>query len=111
MRLHGGKLEAVLFGKSLDEDERHAMVWDIERGHSSRIEPQPWQTDTCIGDWHYKRSLYEQHGYKTARTVIQTWPTSSARTATSSSTSPSAATAPSTTTSSGSSRASRRGWT
>ena len=46
------------------------MVWDIERGQSNRIEPQPWQTDTCIGDWHYNRALFEQHGYKTARTVI-----------------------------------------
>ncbi|HXN35090.1 MAG TPA: alpha-L-fucosidase [Opitutaceae bacterium] len=71
MREHGGRQEGVLFGKSLDEDERHAMTWDIERGHSSRIEPQPWQSDTCIGGWHYKRSIYEQHGYKTTRTVIQ----------------------------------------
>jgi len=71
MREHGGRQEGVLFGKSLDEDERHTMTWDIERGHSSRIEPQPWQSDTCIGGWHYKRSIYEQHGYKTTRTVIQ----------------------------------------
>jgi alpha-L-fucosidase len=72
MQHHGGKLEAVMFGKILDEDERKAMVWDIERGHSNRIEPLPWQTDTCIGDWHYQRSLYLNHGYKTAKTVVQT---------------------------------------
>jgi alpha-L-fucosidase len=71
MQEHGGRLEAVLFDKILTEDERHTQVWDIERGQSNRIEPQPWQTDTCIGDWHYKRSIYEQHGYKSARTVIQ----------------------------------------
>ncbi len=71
MAEHGGRQEGVLFGKSLTEDERHAMTWDIERGHSSRIEPQPWQSDTCIGGWHYKRSIYEQHGYKTTKTVIQ----------------------------------------
>lgn len=46
------------------------MVWDIERGASNRIEPRPWQTDTCIGDWHYERSLYEKNGYKSAATVI-----------------------------------------
>ena len=72
MQRHGGRLEAVLFGKVLDEAERRTMVWDIERGHSNRIEPEPWQTDTCLGDWHYKRSLFVEHGYKTARTVVQT---------------------------------------
>src|SRR5439155_1146871 len=42
----------------------------IERGITDRIEPYPWQTDTCIGDWHYRRSLFEQHRYKTPQTVI-----------------------------------------
>ena len=27
----------------------------IERGVADQIRSQPWQTDTCIGDWHYKR--------------------------------------------------------
>jgi len=72
MQHHGGKLEAVLFGKILDESQRRTMVWDIERGQSNEIEPQPWQTDTCIGDWHYRRSVFDEHHYKSARTVIQT---------------------------------------
>jgi alpha-L-fucosidase len=72
MQAHGGKLEAVLFGKILNEQQRHCMVWDIERGQSNVIEPQPWQTDTCIGGWHYDRSLFEQHRYKSTKTVIQT---------------------------------------
>jgi alpha-L-fucosidase len=72
MQQHGGKLEAVLFGKILDETQRQCMVWDIERGRSSKIEPRPWQSDTCIGQWHYWRSLFEQHRYKSAQTVIQT---------------------------------------
>ncbi|MDX2048835.1 MAG: alpha-L-fucosidase [Chitinophagaceae bacterium] len=67
-----GKLEAVLNGKILDEEQRKCMVWDIERGQSNNIEPFPWQTDTCIGHWHYDRPLYERHGYKTAKTVIHT---------------------------------------
>lgn len=66
------KQEAVVFGKILDEKQRQCMVWDIERGQSNAIEPLPWQTDTCIGDWHYKRSIFEEHGYKTAKTVIHT---------------------------------------
>lgn len=69
---HGGKLEAVLFGKILNEEQRKAMVWDIERGQSNQIEPLPWQTDTCIGQWHYQRSLFTDHGYKSAKAVIQT---------------------------------------
>jgi alpha-L-fucosidase len=67
-----GELRAVLNGKVLDENQRKAMVWDIERGQANEIQPLPWQTDTCIGNWHYDRGLYERNGYKTARTVIQT---------------------------------------
>jgi len=67
-----GHLRAVLNGKMLNEDQRKAMVWDIERGQANKIQPLPWQTDTCIGGWHYDRALYERDGYKTAKTVIQT---------------------------------------
>jgi len=28
-------------------------------------------TDTCLGNWHYDRALFERHGYKSATTVIQ----------------------------------------
>jgi len=67
-----GKLEAVIFGKVLDEKQRKCMVWDIERGQSNEIEPLPWQTDTCIGEWHYDRRVYDNSRYKTAKTVIHT---------------------------------------
>ncbi|HEV8505884.1 MAG TPA: alpha-L-fucosidase [Chitinophagaceae bacterium] len=67
-----GELRAVLTGKILDENQRKAMVWDIERGQANEIQPLPWQTDTCIGGWHYDRALYERDGYKTSKTVIQT---------------------------------------
>ncbi|MBE9599417.1 alpha-L-fucosidase [Pedobacter sp. MC2016-24] len=67
-----GRLNAVVTGKILDENQRKAMVWDIERGQSNDIEPLPWQTDTCIGDWHYDRSIYSRKGYKTAKMVIHT---------------------------------------
>jgi alpha-L-fucosidase len=63
MALHGGKLEAVLNGKILGEDQRKTMVWDIERGQTNEIEPQPWQTDTCVGDWFYKKNVkYKSSG-------------------------------------------------
>ena len=69
---HGGKLEAVLTNKVLTTEQKKCMVWDIERGASNQIEPLPWQTDTCIGDWHYQRSRFEKHNYKSTKTVIQT---------------------------------------
>jgi alpha-L-fucosidase len=71
MKLHHGKLEAVIFGKILNEEQRKTMVWDIERGQSNVIEPLPWQTDTCIGDWHYSRYFYDHNAYKSPKTVIQ----------------------------------------
>jgi alpha-L-fucosidase len=72
MKLHEGKLEAVLTGKILDPEQRKCMVWDIERGQSNAIEPLPWQTDTCIGSWHYDIGIFNGHRYKSAKTVIQT---------------------------------------
>jgi alpha-L-fucosidase len=72
MKLHGGRLEAVLNGKVLNEQQRKCMVWDIERGQSSAIEPQVWQTDTCLGNWHYDRKVLERHSYKTSATVVRT---------------------------------------
>ncbi|MDE2265468.1 MAG: alpha-L-fucosidase [Alphaproteobacteria bacterium] len=71
MQWHGGALEAVVTGKLLPPEHLPGLVEDVERGFSAGIRPAPWQTDTCIGDWHYKRSLFEEHKYKTAESVIQ----------------------------------------
>lgn len=68
--LHQGKLEGVIFGKILTEDQKQAVVWDVERGVPARIENPAWQTDTCIGGWHYSRSLYDRNGYKNAAAVV-----------------------------------------
>lgn len=65
-----GRNEAVVNTKSLDEAQRRALVYDIERGKAKSILPQPWQTDTCIGEWHYNREIFEKHAYKTAAVVI-----------------------------------------
>jgi len=72
MKRHGGKLEAVLNGKVLTPEQQKCMVWDIERGQSNQIEPFVWQTDTCIGSWHYNRQIYDKNEYKTPQTVIHT---------------------------------------
>jgi alpha-L-fucosidase len=68
---HGTNDDGVLFGKILTPEQQKCMVWDIERGQANEIEPYPWQTDTCIGGWHYSRSEYERNRYKSAATVIQ----------------------------------------
>jgi alpha-L-fucosidase len=68
---NGGKAEVVLNSKKLKPEERSSMVEDYERGSSDEIQAQPWQTDTCIGSWHYDRSRLEKHTYKTVAQVAQ----------------------------------------
>ena len=48
-----------------------ALVLDLERGVSNGGETVPWQTDTCIGSWHYELSVFDRHRYKTALQVTQ----------------------------------------
>jgi alpha-L-fucosidase len=52
--------------KNRKDCEEGTCALDIERGVANDILPQPWQTDTCIGNWHYKRG----QKYKTAKTVV-----------------------------------------
>jgi alpha-L-fucosidase len=66
-----GRLDVVLTAKNMSSDHRRALVEDIERGVATEIRPAPWQTDTCIGSWHYERRLFEQHRYKTAEQVVK----------------------------------------
>ena len=47
------------------------MVYDIERGKANGILPQPWQTDTCIGSWHYDQNIFKNHRYKSGASVIR----------------------------------------
>jgi len=57
-----GAVDAVLNVKDVPPDLRKAVVADIERGLSSEILPNPWQSETCIGQWHYRESLFEEPG-------------------------------------------------
>jgi len=65
-----GSQQAVLNCKGLPEDRRAAVVEDVERGFRSEILPHPWQTDTCIGDWHYNRERFLQKSYMPADAVV-----------------------------------------
>ena len=66
-----GRTQAVVNGKWLSEKQRTALVYDIERGKAHEILPQPWQTDTCIGSWHYDRGIFERKHYKSAASVVK----------------------------------------
>jgi alpha-L-fucosidase len=70
MNHHNGKLEAVLFGKVLTDDQKKCMVWDVERGAPDKIQDNAWQTCSCIGDWHYNIGTYTNNRYKSAKDVI-----------------------------------------
>ncbi len=65
-RKTGGKTEAVYTCKRMEDAEQGVAVLDVERGVVNDIWPRPWQTDTCIGQWHYKRG----QEYKTPKTII-----------------------------------------
>jgi alpha-L-fucosidase len=69
---HAGKLEAVINVKQLPPERRAAVVDDIERGGVDELRDAPWQTDTCLGDWHYNRAVFDRHGYKSALSVVRT---------------------------------------
>lgn len=68
---HPGNFSAVMFGKILTEPQKEALVWDVERGAPNFIAEKPWQTCTCIGNWHYNTSYYEKDRYKSAAQVIK----------------------------------------
>jgi alpha-L-fucosidase len=67
---NNGKNEAVVFAKILTGEQKNALVWDVEKGAPDQIQEKPWQTCTCLGSWHYDRSIYERNRYKTAKTVV-----------------------------------------
>jgi alpha-L-fucosidase len=69
-RLHGGHCEAVYTSKTPGDCATGTCVLDLERGVASGIPANPWQTDTCIGDWHYDKTVFEEHRYKTPKRVV-----------------------------------------
>lgn len=66
-----GKIDVVLTAKMLKPHERFGVVQDVERGFTDRLWDEPWQTDTCLGDWFYNVARLNDRSYKTAEQVIQ----------------------------------------
>lgn len=69
LRAHG-EVDVVVNAKNLRPHQLGGVVDDVERGGRPDIEPIPWQTDTCIGDWHYNRARFEQRSYVDAATIV-----------------------------------------
>lgn len=67
-KVHGGTGRAVYTQKHLNEQEFKVGILDIERGGQTDISPDPWQTDTSIGDWFYN----VRDRYKSASEIIET---------------------------------------
>jgi alpha-L-fucosidase len=65
-----GSQQAVVNCKLLPDEHRAAVVEDVERGFRAEVVPHPWQTDTCIGDWHYNRERFLQKSYMPADAVV-----------------------------------------
>jgi alpha-L-fucosidase len=62
LRTNSGRMEAVLNIKEVPEHLVKSVVADFERGLTSDIQKYPWQSETCIGEWHYNRELYVKPG-------------------------------------------------
>jgi alpha-L-fucosidase len=65
---HGGVTQSIYTSKRAEDSQVGTCVFDVERGVVDTIWPRPWQTDTCIGDWHYNRNTVGH--YKTPKTVV-----------------------------------------
>lgn len=54
----------------LNDWQKQTLLWDVERGAPDAIQELPWQTCTCIGEWHYNKHVYYDDRYKTPAQVI-----------------------------------------
>ncbi|WP_430899501.1 MULTISPECIES: alpha-L-fucosidase [unclassified Paraflavitalea] len=70
LKNHAGKTNVVVTAKYLQGNQNKGVVEDFERGYTESIKPFPWQTCTCIGDWHYNRDVYNRKGYKSVKQVV-----------------------------------------
>lgn len=62
-----GENRAVYLQKDRNPDIYSVGVLDIEKSQLPGIMPQPWHTDTCIGNWFYD----VHHPYKSPEQIIE----------------------------------------
>jgi alpha-L-fucosidase len=58
----GGKVDVVANIKNVPAHLVKGVVHDCERGLTNEIMPYAWQSETCLGNWHYDRGIYDQPG-------------------------------------------------
>ena len=63
---NGGVPQTVYTSKRREDSAVGTGVLDLERGVVDKIWPNPWQTDTCIGQWHYNKG----EKYKSSKVVV-----------------------------------------
>ncbi|MCI8307045.1 MAG: alpha-L-fucosidase [Lachnospiraceae bacterium] len=64
-KLHGSN-QALYTQKKRSEEIYRVGVLDIERSQLSDVSPVPWMSETCIGEWFYKKTMK----YKTPRHIL-----------------------------------------
>src|SRR5512140_280064 len=61
-----GVPDVVYTSKRREDCAVGTCVLDLERGVVDKVWPDAWQTDTCVGDWHYNREAK----YKSPKLVV-----------------------------------------
>jgi len=70
VRRNGGMLDAVFNIKNVPPAVMSTVVRDFEMRQADVMEPNPWQTDACIGGWHYSRGIFENQNYRTPEAIV-----------------------------------------
>jgi alpha-L-fucosidase len=61
---------AVFKRQEFPEAVWSTLVRDFEMSQAQGLQSAPWQTDACIGGWHYSRSIFENHKYRTPQSIV-----------------------------------------
>jgi hypothetical protein len=61
---HGGHLEGVVDLKVVPEPVWGTLTRDFQMSLADKLQENPWQTEACIGHWHYDRAVFENHTYQ-----------------------------------------------
>jgi len=62
LQMNSGHIQGVITTKVVPDSLAKCVVAGFERAITNEIKPYPWYSETCIGGWHYQRSLFKQPG-------------------------------------------------